>query len=76
MLNFRARKVLISPTDHNYRLEVKLDKLAVSKYLDKNQKITTNSEKSPPSSKNGFTRSLHTASESDYAVVAPGTRVG
>ena len=76
MLHFRARKVLISPTDHNYRLEVKLDKLAISKYLDKNQKITTTSEKSPSSSRNGFTRSLHTESESDYAVAAPGKRVG
>ena len=64
MLHFRARKVLISPTDHNYRLEVKLDKLAVSKYLDQNQKITTSSGKSPSSSKTGFTRSLHTESES------------
>ena len=51
MLNFRARKVLISPTDHNYRLEVKLDKLAVSKYLDKNQKITTTPRKVHPAVK-------------------------
>ena len=76
MLHFRARKVLISPTDHNYRLEVKLDKLAVSKYLDKSQKIATTSEKSPSNSKNGFIRSLQFESESDYAMSDPRIRVG
>ena len=76
MLHFRARKVLISPTDHNYRLEVKLDKLAVSKYFDKGQKITTISEKSPSNSKNGFIRSLQIESESDYAMSVPRIKVG
>ena len=76
MLHFRARKVLISPTDHNYRLEVKLDKLAVSKYFDKGQKITTTSEKSPSNIKNGFIRSLQIESESDYAMSVPRIKVG
>ena len=76
MLHFRARKVLISPTDHNYRLEVKLDKLAVSKYFDKGQKITTTSEKSPSNRKNGFIRSLQIESESDYAMSVPRIKVG